>query len=143
MFIFIKYVEEKLLKKYTPANLVKMFWKSIIMILVLACIGGVLMGLICKHKQSTSYISTQSILISHNVEQSVRNSNENQDPLMIADLNMMKTYSQIAESPEVITSAHKKLSEKVRKQYPISDMEDAIKAKSHDQSLVLTVSAKT
>lgn len=134
---------EKTLKQYTPVNLVKMFWKSIILIFVLAICGGVIMGLIGKHKQSTTYTSTQSLLISHNVEQVVRHSNENQDPLMMADLNMMKTYSQIAESSEVITGAHKQLPKKIRKEYSINDMENAIKAKTHDQSLVLTISAKS
>lgn len=120
-----------------------MFWKSIILILVLAIVGGGVMGIVCKHKQSTSYTSSQSILISHNVEQGIRNNTDNQDPLMIADLNMMKTYSQISESPEIITEAHKKLPKKIRKEYSISEMENAIKAKTHDQSLVLTISASS
>ena len=131
------------MKQYTPANLVKMFWKSVVLILVLAIIGGGLMGIVCKHKQSTSYISSQFILISHNVEEGVRNSTENQDPLMIADLNMMKTYSQIAGSPEIIAEAHKKLPKEIRKKYTINEMDNAIKAKTHDQSLVLTISAKS
>lgn len=132
------------MKQYTPANLVKTFWKSILCIIVLAILGGGCMGLLAKHKQTTSYTSTQSVLISHNVEQGINNSNNgNQDPLTVADMNMMKTYSQIAESPNLIADAHHNLPSKIKKQYSINSMTNAISAKTRDQSLVLTISAKS
>ncbi|MBM6954601.1 Wzz/FepE/Etk N-terminal domain-containing protein [Limosilactobacillus coleohominis] len=130
------------MKQYTPANLVKTFWKSIICIFILAIIGGGCMGIVAKHKQSTTYTSTQSVLISHNIEQDINNSNP-QDSLTIADMNMMKTYAQIAESPNLITTAHKQLPSKIKKQYSINSMMDAINTKTRDQSLVLTISAKS
>lgn len=130
------------MKEYTPANLVKTFWKSILCIIVLAIFCGGCMGLVAKHKQSTMYTSTQSVLISHNVEQETSN-NGTQDPLIVADMNMMKTYSQIAESPNLIANAHHQLPTKIKKQYSINSMVSAVSAKTRDQSLVLTISAKS
>lgn len=117
-------------------------WKSLIIVIVLALLGGGLMGLRAKKHQSTTYTAKTNIVISHDLN-SIHKTSDGQDNVVNADLNMMPTYEEIAKNTTVSKQARQYLSAKIRKDYSTSDINSAIDAKAHPQSLVLTLKATT
>jgi capsular polysaccharide biosynthesis protein len=131
------------LKNYSAKELIQMFWKSVILILVLAVLGGGAMGYRAKKQQHTTYTASQEIVISHNLNENSNSSDNGQDSITNADLNMMPTYAKIAEDETISETAHKMLPKSIKKHYSVQDVNDAIRAVPHQQSLVLSIKAKT
>lgn len=133
------------MKNYSINELVKMFWKSIVLIIILALIGGGCLGYLAKKRQHTTYTATRSVVVTHNLNHYLRsNNNDNpQQNIVNIDQNMMPTYEEIAENERVTSGARKYLSKDMRAKYSTNDINDAISAKSYPQSLVLKIRAKT
>lgn len=131
------------MKNYSAKELIQMFWKSVILILVLAVLGGGAMGYRAKKQQHTTYTASQEIVISHNLNENSNSSDNGQDSITNADLNMMPTYAEIAEDETISETAHKMLPKSIKKHYSVQDVNDAIRAVPHQQSLVLSIKAKT
>lgn len=120
-----------------------MAWKSLGAIVICAVIGGGLMGVYVKHKQTTIYTATRNVVITHDLNNIQANSDNPYDTRVNADLNMMPTYSDIAENREISVEAHKLLPKKLQKSYSADEINDAIRSESRPQSLVLSLKAKT
>lgn len=131
------------MKNYTIKDLVSLCWKSFVIIIVLALVGGTVMGLVAKKKKHTTYTARRNILITHNLDQFTKNESGNEQPIVSTDLDMMPTYKELVSDSQVLSKARNTLSKKTRKNYSISKIDSAISAKSKDQSLVLTIEAKT
>ena len=130
---------------YSVKKLIQVFWKAILFVAVLAILGGGIMGVLAKKKQVTTNTSHQDILISHTINQS-SSSNDGNDAtnsLVMADMNMMPTYESVASSSEIAEIAHKRLPKNLKKKYSIKDIQSDVDAKSHQQSLILSINAKT
>lgn len=131
------------MKNYSAKELIQMFWKSVILILVLAVLGGGAMGYRAKKQQHTTYTASQEIVISHNLNENSNSSDNRQDSITNADMNMMPTYAAIAEDETISETAHKMLPKSIEKHYSVQDVNNAIRVVPHQQSLVLTIKAKT
>lgn len=130
------------MKDYSIKELTNIFWKSVMLVIICALVGGAGMGMIAKHKQTTTYTARQKVVISHNLNDNRDNRND-QDNMTNADMNMMETYADIAENQVISDHAHQTLSKKLRKTYSAEQVNDAINAVAHPQSLVLSIDAKT
>lgn len=131
------------MKTYTGDEMVKKVWKSLLIIVVLAIIGGGIMGLLAKKRQSTSYTASTSVMISHNLNENRNLRSDSQNNMVNADLGMMPTYETVAKNMAVSDEAHKLLPKKVRKHYSKEDINSDVDAKSKPQSLVLDIHATT
>lgn len=133
------------MSNYSIKDLVKTFWKSIVLIIVLALIGGSILGILAKKKQHTTYTATRSVLITHNLNHYLKNDNtENpQNNIVNIDQSMMPTYEEITENSQISSDVHKHLSKKMRRDYSSNELNRDISAKSHPQSLVLKIKVKT
>lgn len=123
-------------------NVRKSFYISVVVIIICAVLGGGLFGLYAKHKKSTTYTASRSVLISHNLKDN-EHANNGQAPMTQADLGMMKTYQNIAENSDVARLTHQLLPKKVRHHYSAHDLQGVISARTNDQSLILKISAHT
>ncbi|WP_318630231.1 YveK family protein [Limosilactobacillus reuteri] len=110
---------------------------------MLAVIGGAGMFMVAKHRQSTTYIAERSVIISHRINESQLNRENNQDPIINADLNMMQTYTDIVQDEQVAQAAKKYLPKKIRKQYSANEISHDVDAISHPQSLVMKIRVKS
>ncbi|MCG4841189.1 hypothetical protein, partial [[Ruminococcus] torques] len=68
------------------------------------------------------------IVISHNFNENSNSSDNGQDSITNADLNMMPTYAKIAEDETISETAHKMLPKSIKKHYSVQDVNDAIRA---------------
>ena len=117
--------------------------KSLVIVIVLAILGGGLMGFHAKRSQTTTYTTKTNIIVSHDLN-NVSNENTNDGQTIVnADLNMMPTYEDIAKNITISKQAKKYLPLKVRKEYSLDDINNAVNAKTRPQSLVLTMEATT
>lgn len=130
------------MKNYTVKELVTMFWKSIILIIVLAVIGGGCLGLIAKHRQRTTYTASRNVLITHNLTQFISKDRTNlQDSITTTDQDMMESYKEIVEDPQITNAARKTLPKEIQKKVSASEFNQNINAKVKPQSLVLHIQA--
>lgn len=93
------------MKDYKLQDISSSFWKGLILTIVLAVIGGAGMFMVAKHRQSTTYTAERSVIISHRINESQLNRENNQDPIINADLNMMQTYTDIVQDEQVAQAA--------------------------------------
>lgn len=132
------------MKTYTLNKFMHTFGRSILIIIIFALIGGAGMGLEAKHKKTTTYTATRSIVISHNIIKEYRaNQSNNQDSLVNEDVNLMPTYKDIAENGTIAAATRHNLSKSLRSKYSTSDIKSAINAKITPQSLVMDLKAET
>lgn len=127
---------------YSFSELVKKVWKSLAVIIIFALIGGLGMGLLAKKHQTTTYTAETSVIISHNLEEN-RHIKDAQDSMVNADMNMMPTYESIAKNTATADEAHKLLPKKIKKNYSVSDVDNAITAQTKPQSLVMNIRAES
>lgn len=122
-----------------------MFWKSIVLIIVLALVGGLAMGLFAKHKQQTTYTASRNVLISHNLSRNPSTVSKDGQTISIVndDQQMMDTYKSIAGDNQVLIAAHKKLPRKLQKKYSVSDLKSDTDASSKQQTLIVKIKAET
>lgn len=127
---------------YSFSELVKKVWKSLVVIIIFALIGGIGMGILAKKHQTTTYTAETSVIISHNLEEN-RHIKDAQDSMVNADMNMMPTYESIAKNTTTADEAHKLLPKKIKKNYSVSDVDNAITAQTKPQSLVMNIRAES
>lgn len=122
-----------------------MFWKSIVLIIVLALVGGLSMGLLAKHRQQTTYIASRNVLISHNLTRYSSNTSRNGQSTSIVtdDQQMMDTYKDVVDDNQILIAAKRKLPKKLQQKYSVNDLHSIVSAKSKPQTLILTVKAET
>lgn len=130
------------MKNYSIKDLITLFWKSFLIILALAAIGGAAMGYVGHVKKHTTYNATRNILITHNLSETTTNSTREYS-VVNQDQDMMTTYKEIVNDDEILSIARKKLPKNIRKNYTVGMLEKIIIAKNKPQSLVLTIEAKT
>lgn len=132
------------MKNYSIKELTAMFWKSIILIIVLAVIGGGCFGLLAKKKQHTTYTASRNIFITHTLEQfASKNSENSQESVVTSDQDMMESYKDIIEDPQITNAARKTLSKKMQNEISAKEFNRSISAKSRPQSLVLNIKAES
>lgn len=129
------------MKDYTLKELVRLFWKSLIWVICLALIGGVIFGYVAKRKQTTVYTASRKVLITHNLNEVAKTASPSGDPTTDIDQAMMPTYAEIVENREVTDTAWKNLSKPLKKQITKNKLNNAVKAKTDQGSLVLNVEA--
>lgn len=133
------------MKKYTVKELTSMVWKSICLIICLAIICGLAMGLVAKHRQKTTYLSTRNVLISHNLTKysSTITKDGQNISIVTEDQNMMDTYKGIVNDNQILRATRKRLPKKLQKKYSVKDLSKVVNAKSKPQSLILSIKAET
>ena len=131
------------MKEYKLKELGPSFWKGLIITIVLAIIGGIGMGVLAKYKQSTSYTAERSVVISHRISENELNQGNNQQPIVITDLTMMDTYSDVAQDKQVAISARKYLPKKLQHKYSADMIKEDVNAITHPQSLVMKIKVRT
>lgn len=131
------------MKEYKLKELGPSFWKGLIITIVLAIIGGIGMGMLAKHRQSTSYTAGRSVIVSHRISESELDRGNNQQPIVITDLNMMDTYSDIVQDKQVAIAARKYLSKKMQHKYSAEMIKEDVNAFTHSQSLVMEIKVRT
>lgn len=124
-------------KKYSINDILKILMKNIIWIIVLAVIGGVVLGAYAKHKEHTTYTASRNILISHNLKNKRAFSQVN------GDLAMIPTYAELIEERPVTDEAYKLLSKKEKSKITKDSLSSSIDAKSKPQSLIISIKATT
>lgn len=100
-------------------------------------IGGLFAGLYAKHKKTTTYTAKANIFVGHNL-----NRTDYKNSQVMADLNMVGSYKDMIDDPQVMSKAHSYLPKKIRHEYTTGDVADGVSVDSHPQSLVLTIKAK-
>lgn len=128
------------MKTYSLKQLNSSFVKALIFTVILALLGGAGMFMYAKHKQQTSYTANRFVLISHNLKR--ENTNKNY-PVTAADLSMMSSYEDIVKNSITAEGAKEYLPKKVSKKYSVNEIHESLNAKSHQDSLVLKISATT
>ncbi len=124
-------------------SLQKNILKSLVIVIVLAILGGSLMGVHAQKKQLTTYTARTNIIVSHDLNNVSNENTDDGQTIVNADLNMMPTYEDIAKNITISKQAKKYLPLKVRKEYSLDDINNAVDAKTRPQSLVLTMEATT
>ncbi|MEY8441574.1 chain-length determining protein [Lactobacillaceae bacterium 24-114] len=130
------------MKNYSVKDLLSLFWKYFLVILVLAAIGGAAMGYVGHKKQHTTYTATRNVLITHNLSETTT-SGIGEYNVVNQDQDMMTTYKEIVNDDEILSVARKNLPKSTRKNYTVGMLEKIVVAKNKPQSLVLTIEAKT
>lgn len=126
---------------YSFSELIRKVWKSLVVIIIFALIGGLGMGILAKKHQTTTYTAGTGVLISHNLEEN-RQAKNPDDSMVNGDMNMMPTYESIAKNTATAKEAHKFLPKKLKKKYSVSDIDSAITAQIKPQSLVMNIQAE-
>lgn len=116
----------------------KIFFKYIIIVLVMMLLGGAGMFGLAKHRQNTFYTAKRSMVISHAIHEE-RNPNNNFNS---ADQQMMDTYSKVIEDPIISKAARNYLPSQLKKKYSADDINGMIDSKVSQQTLVLAVETK-
>lgn len=119
-------------------NTYKLTIKIIISLALFVILGSLVTGLYAKHKRKTTYLSQTNILLEKNF------SNRNvQNTTVLANINMMDTYKDMAEDPLVYKEAHNLLTKKLKRQITEKELKESIDIGSKPNSLILNVRATT
>ncbi|WP_242364368.1 capsular biosynthesis protein [Limosilactobacillus antri] len=116
----------------------KIIIRNLVVIVVMMIIGALFAGMYAKHKQSTSYTSESNVIIGHNL---TRNNHRNTN--VLADINMMPSYKEMASDSQVLEATRNLLSKKMRSEYSVNELSGVISFRSRPDSLVLNISATT
>lgn len=122
-------------KSYTLKEISNIFLKNILLIIVLAVIGGALFFTIAKHKSSITYTANREIMISQNLK------SEKAYTQQKTELSMIPTYRDMIESRQVMLTAKDKLPKPIKKKTNLDDLSKAISTDSHPNSLVISIKA--
>lgn len=124
-------------KQYTVNEITKLVWKNIITIVIFMLIGALAAGLYAKHKKTTVYMAKTNVLVGHNL-----NYTNYKNSTVLADLNMVSSYKDMINDPQVMNQAKKNLPKKLRHHYSAKDIAGDVSVDTHPQSLVLSIKAK-
>lgn len=113
---------------------------TVIISFMLAIVGAGAFGIYAKHKQTTEYDASRSVMVSHRINAVNKDGNDN---VVQNDINMMPTYKQLFNDYNIAKKTHQKLPNKLKKKYTIDDISSALSASISDQSVILKITAKT
>lgn len=122
------------MKTYSLKSIVKTIVNNLLLILILAILFGGLFGFLAKHKKTTTYSATRSIIVTHNM---------NKRSVIASDRDLIPTYQDILRDQSIADETHKLLPNKLKKKYSTSDIQDAVNSTSRPDSLVINIHAKT
>lgn len=122
------------MKTYSLKNIVKTIVNNLLLIIILAVLFGGIFGFLAKHKKTTTYSATRSIIVTHNM---------NKRSSITSDRELIPTYQDILRDQSIADEAHKLLPNKLKKKYSASDIQDDINSTSRPNSLVINIHAKT
>lgn len=125
-------------KKITVGNFSQVIIKNIVIILVLALIGGVGAGIYAKHKQTTFYSADSSVLLNVKVTQT-----SSKNAAVMAEKGMMKSYEEIINDQATMKKAHSYLPAKLKKNYSAEQLASVVDVNSAPDSLILKITART
>lgn len=123
-------------KSLTVNDIIKVIWKNIIWVVIFGIVGAVGLGGIAKMKQHTTYTATRSMMIAHDTADATV---KNKDSQVKADLNMMQTYSDLAQDPTVLNKVAKSLKGDLSKNVTADELKSRVTTESKPDSLVLTI----
>lgn len=126
------------MKEFALKDAKASFVKAALFTIVLALLGGLAGFGYAKHKQSVSYTAARYVLVSHNIS-----TNENQGNITSSDVQMMTSYSDLANDETVTRVARKYLSKSLRKEYSATKLSRDVQVKVKPQSLVMRFSVTT
>jgi capsular polysaccharide biosynthesis protein len=122
-------------KSYTLKEITSIFFKNILLIIVLAGVGGAIFFAVAKHKSSITYTASREIMISQNLNSKRAYSQQK------TELNMIPTYRDMIESRQVMLAAKNNLPRSLKKKTNLIDLSKAISTDSHPDSLIISVKA--
>lgn len=124
-------------KQYKVSELTKLVWKNVFTIVVFMLIGALSAGLYAKHNKTVTYVARTNVLVGHNL-----NHTNYKNSTVQADLNMVGTYKDLINDPQIMDQAHKNLPKKIRDQYSAKDIAGDVSVDAHPQSLVLSIKTR-
>lgn len=119
----------------------KFGFKMLILIIVMTFIGGAGMFVLAKHRQTTSYEATRSVIISHDIHP-VSNYNNGNGNYSSSDIDMMTTYKNLSEDPTIAKAARKQLPSSIKKKYSANEIADSVSAHVSQQSLLMELKVR-
>ena len=123
--------------EYSLKDLSNIVDKYFVLIIAFAIVGGVVLGAYGKHKQTTTFTATRSILINHNYSRGQKNANSQVN----ADISLMPTYKELVGGRTIANRSYKLLSHKIRRSTTPEEVKSSIDTESQPQSLVMTIKA--
>lgn len=126
------------MSSYSIKDILKTITGNIVTIILCGIIFGGLFGMYAHHKKSTTYTSSRSIFVTHDFNRA-----NNKKSQVEADQSLVPTYRDILEDQIVMKNARERLPHKIRKQYSVNDISQAISTSAKPDSLVIVVHAKT
>lgn len=124
-------------KNITLEYLGKIFVKNIIIIVLLAFLGGLSFFMIARHRTNITYSAERDIMIRTNL-----NSDKAYTRLK-TELDMIPTYRDMITSRQVMVDAKKELPNKLNKRTSLEDISNAVNTNSNPRSLIISVRATT
>lgn len=112
--------------------------KNVLFIIIMMILGAVAFGLYAKHKQKTIYTSDVGVVVGR-----VSSERVHRNTSVLADINMMPTYRDMANDNRITERTYKYLPKKVRKKLTITELSDVINFETHPDSLILHIKATT
>lgn len=126
------------MKKYSVSEIKKIIGKNLLVIILFGLVFGVAFGLVAKHRQSTDYIASRNMIVSHSFNKAT-----NKSSLVEADRELIPTYQSILKDEAVAKAARQYLPKKIRKDYKADDILESVTSSSKPTSLIITIHAKT
>lgn len=125
------------MNSYSMKDIFKIIISNIVTIILCGIICGGLFGMYAHHKKSTTYTSSRSIFVTHDL-----NKANNKKSQVEADQSLIPTYRDILKDQIVMKNARQRLPHKLRDKYSVDDISQAISTSSKPDSLVIVVHAK-
>lgn len=129
-----------MVKTLNLKDILKIIWKNLWIIVLCGIICGGAFGFFAKTRQVTTYTSSRSMLIGHNLS-SVNG--RNKAGVLDTDLRMMSTYSELLKDKDVMRAAYSSLPKKIKHQYKLDSFSGLISTKNDPNSLILEISVST
>lgn len=126
------------MKKYSVSEIKKIIGKNLLVIILFGLVFGAAFGLVAKHRQSTDYIASRNMIVSHSFNKAT-----NKSSLVEADRELIPTYQSILKDEAVAKAARQYLPKKIRKDYKADDILESVTSSSKPTSLIITIHAKT
>lgn len=116
----------------------KIIIRNLVVIVVMMILGAIFAGMYAKHKQNTTYTSEVNVIIGHNLAKG-----EHRNTNVLADINMMPSYKDMANDSQILEATRNLLSKKMRSEYSANELSGVIDFRNRPNSLLLNISATT
>lgn len=123
---------------YTLMDFCKLVLKHILTIIIFALAFGILLGGYAKLKQTTTYSAHRNIVVSHNVD---KVNAKDKNSRVLADMQMMTTYTKVADDQAIYNKAQKILKNKYHLKMDTQMIKSAVKMESEPQTVIMSVTA--